>query len=159
MQPWIQYLEESEEETPILQIPMFNRVVQADWEDLRVFYDFKILESDNVFVLERESINASTNKSLELARTGGDYSTPSGKTSQAFVILRSNSAALTFKVRSSASADTADGTVVWDQTAGMATTELVTVGPVDIAATQFVTIEFPASQSGFVLQAVIIEPA
>ena len=157
MQPWIQYLEESEEETPIIQFPLFNKVSQTDYDNSAAWDHVKYTEGDTIILLERTPVVATT-KTLERVDTSADYSTPSGKTSRALLVIRANASGTIFKVRSSAAADTADGTVVYDQTDPVAT-EIITVGPVDIAATQFVTLEVPAGDNIVVERCVIIEPA
>ena len=88
--------------------------------------------------------STATNLSLHDARTNANYSPPVGKKFVFMCIISATNATQdhTMKIRSSATADTADGTVLHDQTHVLnSTTAWKTTGILEVAASQFLTLE------------------
>jgi len=160
--PWLVFLKEEEEELAnFIDIPLWNR--NKDSEPSVHYIPHRLLkieDDDTIVFLSNESIPTVTDKSLEKRDDGStDYTFPN-KTVKFFVISESASTANTWKIRTSTTANTADGTIretITSQGANTLYTSEVIEGNFN---GKFLTIENDTGADAIIIQtAVIIEPA
>jgi len=159
--PWVAFLKESEEDLAnFIDIPLFARSGNSSVRmDMIAHRLLKIEDSDTVVFLSQESIGGVTNKSLETRLAGtADYVFPN-KTVKFFLVVESTGGACSYNVRTSATANAADGTtreaVTLQSNTSVYTTEVIEGN----FSTDFLTIEkVTSSPTLIVMVAVIIEP-
>ncbi len=147
MDPWINFptlLEEDEDLGDYLTLPIYSGLASSIGPPFST--GIQSLKYDHTTDTLINMINGqtATNFSLHDARTNANYSPPVGKK---FVFMCIISAANVtqdhkMKVRSSVTADTADGTVLYDQIHVLnSSTAWKTTGILEVVASQFLTLE------------------
>jgi len=97
--------------------------------------------------------------SLHLAETGANAQVPAGKKWKGFIVLGGGTAnAVKGKVRSAATLDTADGTVVWDGSAGTNLTNQVfqTTELLEFDENEYPTIEYSSGTGTIEIKMVVL---
>lgn len=111
--------------------------------------------TDKLINLNSAAAGSGTPKSATLMATGVAYQVPAGKKLVCIIAVTGNSGTNTLgKIRSSATVDTADGTVLHDQTAAVNNSGKKTTPILTVLANQFLTSE-QVSGAGFVIDDII----
>jgi len=144
--PLITLWEEEEELTSQAYYCLYIKQTTTTWGQFPDYGAIRVPIGGKIVLLNSDAaITAGTTKTLEIARTSGDYQNSTGVDSHAVIIVGRNGGASppTFKLRASNTADTADGTVLYDQTVGLGV-EFLATEVVDVPDTKFLTIEVAA---------------
>ena len=152
--PWISFLQEVDDDLGNFVQISFSAAGTSGVGNIAMKYDPDI--GDTILTIATQTVVDAT--TLHSSDTLTDLEVPTGKKWSVILQFQRGSVNFTFKVRASATVNTNDGTVEWDQSHALITGEESTTTRLELTAGEFLTMEV-VTGNGSCLGGLIVESA